>query len=460
MASEDGSWSNLPSVILVEIFSYLSHSDKISAASTCKYWRCALFHPSFWQTIHFKAKTKDRNSILRTRYLSSFFSKKLRNTTVSFDSMDPLCVQEAARVIQKLCDNDHLRRLFLFPSHCRLECPGKEGDGRQFFERHLLKPLQMLVRQCRKLEALSLGCSEDFACYAGRVLDLLARYQAGSLRYLKLASLKDDPDDYLLLDLDPAVFRSFHMLQVLSLDYDYVSDSLLGVLCNLGLKRFIIHVHGIVESHPGTTNAAWTAFSQRSPQCEIHLTLIHSYEAVNVLHSEILRPSMNLTHLKAFFCEKLNCRALQCLSDWYTQSLRSLWWVDSMSSPACYCLVQQYILDEQMQPDPLVILAWKCTNLQEIVLLGYKYLDENLIAIARLRGTTLKRLDIAVQDILFESEDTSRENELLLEVKVSESIGKTWAPLADAQLHDVIHNPTAGDSDEFILPVVLQDQDL
>jgi hypothetical protein len=44
--------------------------------------------------------------------------------------------------------------------------------------------------------------------------------------------------------------------------------------------------------------------------------------------------------------------------------------------------------------------------------------------------------------------------------EVGEALGTIWAPLASSQLHDVIHNPTAGDSDEFILPVVLKDQDL
>lgn len=134
MATGGGLWSDLPSVILVEVFSYLSQEDKIRASSTCKNWRFALYHPSFWQSIHFKAKTKDQNSLSRTRYLTDCFAKKLRNATVTFDSMDPLCVQEAARVLQKVCDNDHLRRLLLIPSHCRFECPGRIDEQKQFFK--------------------------------------------------------------------------------------------------------------------------------------------------------------------------------------------------------------------------------------------------------------------------------------------------------------------------------------
>jgi F-box protein 33 len=134
MAAGVGLWSDLPSVILVEVFSYLSQEDKIRASSTCENWRFALYHPSFWQSIHFKAKTEDQNSLSRTRYLTDCFAKKLRNATVTFDSMDPLCVQEAARVLQKLCDNDHLRRLLLIPSHCQFECPGRIDEQKQFFK--------------------------------------------------------------------------------------------------------------------------------------------------------------------------------------------------------------------------------------------------------------------------------------------------------------------------------------
>lgn len=43
-----------------------------------------------------------------------------------------------------------------------------------------------------------------------------------------------------------------------------------------------------------------------SANCELRLTLIHSYEAVDILHSDILKPSMPLTHLKAFFCEQVS----------------------------------------------------------------------------------------------------------------------------------------------------------
>jgi hypothetical protein len=65
---------------------------------------------------------------------------------------------------------------------------------------------------------------------------------------------------------------------------------------------------------------------------------------------------------------QLNSGALHLLSSWYMHSLRSLWWVDSVESAAAHCLVQSSA-DEQ--PDPLVMAAWRCSRLEEIILLGW-----------------------------------------------------------------------------------------
>ena len=74
--------------------------------------------------------------------------------------------------------------------------------------------MTMLVERSRQLEVLSLGCSEQLTAYVSAFMDLLTQHQACSLRTLGLASVKDNPDDYLMLDLEPNQFRSFQMLQV------------------------------------------------------------------------------------------------------------------------------------------------------------------------------------------------------------------------------------------------------
>lgn len=65
-------------------------------------------------------------------------------------------------------------------------------------------------------------------------------------------------------------------------------------------------------------------------------------------------------------------------------------------------------------PDPLVFVAWKCTKLVEMVFIGHKYAQENLLAIARLRESTLHRLVFSESDIA--SEESTYEAENIMEV--------------------------------------------
>lgn len=47
------------------------------------------------------------------------------------------------------------------------------------------------------------------------------------------------------------------------------------------------------------------------------------------------------------------------------------------------------------EPDPLVMMAWTCKKLEELVVHGYFIESNNLIGIARLRGSNLKRLEVS-----------------------------------------------------------------
>lgn len=56
------------------------------------------------------------------------------------------------------------------------------------------------------------------------------------------------------------------LFQVLTLDYDYMSDRLLSVLStpyNSPMRRLVVHVHGIDQTHRGTTEYMWYRFKQQ-----------------------------------------------------------------------------------------------------------------------------------------------------------------------------------------------------
>ncbi|XP_046661224.1 F-box only protein 33 [Homalodisca vitripennis] len=449
------SWNNLPSVILNEVFSYLSHNDKVRASSTCKNWRLALSHPRCWRKVHFVIKPSDKsNNIERTRYLVDFAARKLHHASVTFDSMDVVCVQETSNVVESLSENSNLRRLFFKPSNCSLVCPGEQDDWPKYVERHFGKPLISAVKKSHHLEMLSLGCLEELvSSHAKPLLENIAHKHASSITVLGLASIKDYPDDYFITDLNITLLKPLKHLQILSLDYCHVNDNLLYILSDsCRLTRLVVHVHGIMEEHPGTTEAAWTTLTRNLPNCGLRLTLIHSYDGVDVLHSKILKRAMPLTHLKVFFCEKLNVEAVNQLS-FYSETLRSIWWVDSMSCQGNTTLLQR--LDNV---NPFIMCCWRCHHLEELVFLGHKYQFLDVYAVIRLRGTTLRHLCLAAADIAFHHHQECVPQLLEeLEQDTSNCLKKPWRALVEPQMHSVIWNSEAGDSDEFVLPIVLQD---
>lgn len=66
--------------------------------------------------------------------------------------------------------------------------------------------------------------------------------------------------------IDRLLLLLFCFLQVLTLDYDYISDRLLSVLStpyNSPLRKLVLHVHGIDQTHCGTTEYMWYRFKQQ-----------------------------------------------------------------------------------------------------------------------------------------------------------------------------------------------------
>lgn len=458
MAQEDNNpcWDNLPSVILQEIFSYLPHNCRLRASQVCRNWRYSLFHPRFWKKITFALK--DEDSISWSRILGESFGLSVREVTIRCDTPNH-SVEETLALLKKLSCNRQLRKLFLESTSSCFEYDDDDEDS-QGYTTPLIKSLVKIIETSNHLEALSLGCIEELTASAGILLEPLRLHHAKHLTTLSLASVRDDPDDFDFEQFDyEFVFNSFIRLSILTLDYEFVSDYLLQALDNGIMERLVIHVHGWNDNYLGTTDSAWQNFIQKNPKCELRLNLIHSYNGIVMLDTDILRPSMPLTHLKVLFCENINIRALHRLSSWYSLTLKSLTWIDSMDhrqDPSNELAPLNEQNDRDSPPDPLVLVAWKCTKLVEIVFIGHKYYQENLLAIARLRGSSLKSLMFAQRYIVADSESWHMGETITQEIE--EIMGPRWKLLSDADLPAVVNDPFGGDSREVIMPLVLCDQ--
>lgn len=97
------------------------------------------------------------------------------------------------------------------------------------------------------------------------------------------------------------------------------------------------------------------------------------------------------------------------------------------------------------EQDPLVMMAWRCKKLEEIVIHGYVLDPHNLVGISRLRGRDLKVLEVSRIDLSMPSVmmtpfiEVSHSKILLLnspnlnlefrQQEISTQLGQKWAPL-------------------------------
>ncbi|KAH0813329.1 F-box only protein 33-like isoform X3 [Tenebrio molitor] len=438
-------WAHLPSIVIHDIFDLLDKKDRQNASSVCKSWRQNVFHPKWWPEVTFKIEPCN---IDRAKFFTTFFGRIVTCAKIKVNTLTPDCTDEFITLIEALSENNNLKELIIEPTHCHF-------DMSRYCGKSSYNVIATLKRCLPNLAKFSIGSIEDFAHYLDEYLTILSSQQPEKITVLGLASVKDNPNEYEDSYFECDLIKPFTNLKVLSIDFDQLSDNFLSCLDDSKeLERLIVHLHGVRDGHPGTTNAAWADFKSKHPNCELRLTVIHSYDEIRVLQDTVLRGQMPLSHLKVFFCENVNMGVLEYMSACYAQTLRSIMWVDSLShSKESWSFLTSHY---DSTPDPLIMISWLCKKLEELVFYGYKYCEENLIAIARLRGDKLKKFEIAEDDILLSNADGHQSSENFL-IDIPLHLKRPWAPTKRANLHPVIDSPTAGDSDEYLLPIVLAD---
>ncbi|XP_065334207.1 F-box only protein 33 [Cloeon dipterum] len=444
-----GQWERVPSVVLHEIYLLLPTADQLRASATCRHWR-QVFYQSFSPSkVTLRVRAGDQNSCERSIFLASCWGNKLRHAVTEFDSAKDGVAEIVADLLLLLAEKGcQLRSIALRPSYCRLLVPHRQPT---FLDRRIMEPLRSIISKSKRLELVNLGGLEDLAPYLSELLQVLAVCHGKHLRTLHANTLKAIPQVYKIYDLDPGHFSRFTALTELSLDYDYLTDKMLQTLSGQGkdLRVLNVFVHGVDEDLLPPSNQSWTAFSKQNENCELRLCLLFSCEAVEFLSSGLLQPSMPLTQLKVLFCEMISVEALHLLYDWYWSKLTSLWWIDVADENAPLDALEISF----GQPHPLVMVAWRCVNLRELVVIGYDLLDDNIIAISRLRGALLKRLDIPESNIFFDEipDGSPHDAKVKLVEEVSDSLQRKWAPLSNKDMPAALVNPSLESAIEFAL---------
>uniref|UniRef100_A0A667ZVW4 F-box protein 33 n=1 Tax=Myripristis murdjan TaxID=586833 RepID=A0A667ZVW4_9TELE len=444
----------LPSELIVHIFSFLSDRDKLRASAVCSRWRECLFYPALWTELKLRigggcnGGGSGSEETPRLEFLMRKFGSFVRELQLELAPSDPQFSERwkdamATYLDQVLCvlssirNNRNLQKLSLYGDTCILQ---EEGllDSSYLHQIHhgdkKIKEIQQLFMELlsnsRQLRWLS--CSFMLGLVTPCSLACLSNPSAGTLQHLSLLDHQ--------LGLSSLLLDRLSNLHSLALDFSDLTSELCGLLASprrTPLHRLSLLLNGAaLEFKPleGTaTEDDWKALVRVSANLRVYIM------ALEVDSSELLRvlkPSLPLERLHLDSYSTLVTDAtLELISQQYNKTLTHFLLLrDDADFPD---------LSVNRNEDPLVLLAWRCTQLAVLVIHGYTVWSHNLVAISRLRGSSLRVLAVSEESIDFDPDQSvyvegDPVHNLVKEVSLG--LGRVWHPCLDSNL--VLSEPT------------------
>ncbi|KAM6973188.1 F-box only protein 33 [Aplochiton taeniatus] len=465
----------LPSELIVHIFSFLPDRDKLRASGVCSRWRECLFYPALWT--HLKLRLcggrngggSGSEESPRLEFMMRKFGSFVRELQLEFapvegylnplhgidgrmeaaenDSPSPDRWKEAMttyldQVLCVLCsirNNRNLQELNIYGDTCILQeegildstCLNQVPQGAK-----KLKEIQQLFMELlsnsRQLKWLS-------SCFMLGVvtpcsLACLSNPSAVTLEHLSLL------DNQLAPLITPSELDRLTGLRSLALDFADFTSNLCRLLASphrAPLHRLSLLLNGAaLEAKPLEGSASeddWKALVRGSANMRVYLMALEVGSAELLM---VLKPSIPLEriHLDSY-SSLVSDAALELIAQQYNKTLSHfLLMRDDAGFPD---------LSVNRNEDPLVLLAWRCTHLTVLVIHGYTVWSHNLVAISRLRGSSLRVLAVSEESIDFDPDQshyTEGDPVHNLVKEVSLGLGRVWHPSLDTSL--VLSEPT------------------
>ncbi|XP_013147900.1 PREDICTED: uncharacterized protein LOC106110571 isoform X2 [Papilio polytes] len=357
-------WGSLPLLPLGCVLKYLCTKDALVASSVCRHWRSAL--------LMFGARMdmlKLRVSHMeKSCFLTRVFRKQVKLIYIFMDSSEEDLKHFMSNVFTQFYDMKMIKEITFV--------------GPIYLQEEYFSPVFMLKRETldslpfNNLESLNLmGCTisplesvkeDEYTCLESEC-DPLALSFNNVLKPGKGVNL--------------ANATALSMIQILTIDYDFVDSDLVKRLSCLKQFHFLnidVTDKSDIERKPLNWDKLNTFFPRGLKIC-VSMICVPQSKFPKVM-SHVLVEEMPLTSMKVLFCKTFCLAMLKLLTYYYKDTLRELVWVDSPFDPV---LDKEILLKEASDDalevanmfDPLVLLCWQCSELQRLVLHGayYKY---------------------------------------------------------------------------------------
>ncbi|RVE66280.1 hypothetical protein OJAV_G00105800 [Oryzias javanicus] len=462
----------LPSELIVHIFSFLSDRDKLRASAVCSRWRECLFYPALWTELKLRigggCGGSNSDESPKLEFLMRKFGSFVRELqleiapvegNLSSLSNDPTSARmeqpqdadgnpqlserwknatstyldQVLCVLTSIRNNRHLQNLSLYGDTFILQ---QEGllDSSNLHQIHLgdkkINEIQRLFMEflsnSRQLRWLS--CSFMLGLVTPCSLACLSNPSAETLHHLSLLDHQLGP----LVSLSE--LDRFSTLHSLALDFSDFKSEICVLLASprrTPLHRLSLLLNGAALEFKGLEGTAteddWKSLVRVSANLRVYIM------ALEVDSSELLRvlkPSLPLERLHLdSYSTLVTDGTLELISQQYNKTLTHFLLLrDGPDFPD---------LSVNRNEDPLVLLAWRCTQLAVLVIHGYIVWSHNLVAISRLRGSSLRTLTVSEESIDFDPDQSlyiegDPVHNLVKEVSLG--LGRVWHPCLDSSV--------------------------
>ncbi|XP_034051042.1 F-box only protein 33 [Thalassophryne amazonica] len=467
----------LPSELIVHIFSFLSDRDKLRASAVCSRWRECLFYPALWTELKLRVRggcTGCSEDSQRLEFLMRKFGSFVRELQVELElapagiCLSPLnggspvvdqpagdasgsqlperwkdamaaYLDEALCVFTSIRNNRNLQKLSLYGDTCifhqevLLDSSNlhqiHQGDKKINEIQHLFMEVLSNSRQLRWL-----SCNFMLGLVTPCSLACLSNPSSVTLQHL---GLLDHQQGRLI---SPSELDCLANLHSLALDFSDLTSELCGLLASPSrspLHRLALLLNGTTVgfrvSEGAVTEDDWKALIRVSANLRVYIMALE-VDSSELL--QVLKPSLPLERLHLDNYSTLVTDAtLDLISQQYNKTLTHFLLLrDECDFPD---------LSTNRNEDPLVLLAWRCTQLSVLVIHGYIVWSHNLVAISRLRGSSLRVLTVSAESIEFDpTQAICMDGDPLVNMveEVSLGLDRVWHPCLDSSL--VLCEPT------------------
>uniref|UniRef100_A0A8C3PJR7 F-box protein 33 n=1 Tax=Calidris pygmaea TaxID=425635 RepID=A0A8C3PJR7_9CHAR len=443
---------SLPSELVVHIFSFLAGPDRLRASAACSHWRECLFYPALWPRLRLSLRVSPAERP-RLEFLMRKCGWFVRELRVQFAADNypsgggggggvaaappaagevgaaaaaavvaaagdgeapPLCprwldllrtyLELVLCVLSSVRNNRNLQKLSLFGDISILQQHGSISNtylGKVDPDGKKIKQIQQLFEEIlgnsRQLKWLSCGFMLQIVTPTS--LSSLSNPIANTMEHLSLLDNHIPGNTTLITAVE---LERFVNLRSLALDFCDFTAEMARVLADsnhVPLHRLSLLVHSVsimhksLDSMPEDEN--WKALTRNSTNLRVY---IMAFDVKSDDMLRILKPSIPLERIH--FDSYITCvsgAVVDLISRQYDKFLTHFILMNDVIDMSGFP-----DLSDNRNEDPLVLLAWRCTRLSLLAVHGYTVWAHNLIAIARLRGSDLKVLEVTEESIDFD----------------------------------------------------------